>query len=549
MAENLTELLEKLRDVTQKLKEVTSPEGLREVSDAAILSLKEIKVLYETINKLEASGVSQLEDISNEQKNWYNEALKTKDVLDQIILEGADRQLEKLRGINIEEQRSTKQYVERLKMLQRSNKLNVAEAATDKLRLYYETAGTKQVAQRLKYIQSLSSLESMKGGLGEATTGLLSQSIGRIAGSIGASGTITAGTAALGGALFGAGILTLGMKASLDQLKDRTEGYSVIIGSSTESLAKVTKQAKFYSMIVATAGQEFAMTTDEVKRAHGILASNLTFKTKDFFGSMDYSTKSLRGIRRFATSMGISYDEAAETSVLLTNVQRKLYGTTVAEERATKDSVRTFYNLNKAAKLTGIALPALNKATMSAVSATSEYTTSADSVSRAMVKLLTQKGPVAPVTAEQAARDVSAIANAVINMPLASKMLAMPKAGLGAGIAMMRMGPDELRESVRGMLGGALTFRSGESDASKQLKLLLAGTMTGVQNYRLLYQTLDEGMAAQIKASRLELEQAEREMLSRDKYQKDTQGWTINFARVIITLLTDIKNMIAQIGT
>lgn len=88
-------------------------------------------------------------------------------------------------------------------------------------------------------------------------------------------------------------------------------------------------------------------------------------------------------------------------------------------------------------------------------------------------------------------------------------------------------------------------FSDADSPAIKQLKMLLASSITGIRNDRMLYQMLDRKSSETAKADLTRFEQDKQLIMNADKNQKDTQGFTIAFARAIISLLTQLNNSLA----
>jgi len=544
----LNKIIEELKKATQDLKEIFELKDLDDKSTLLLSKLKAIETLFTSLNKLEEKSQANMLNLTKRQKAWTDEAKKTKKAIEEALLANADKRLSKMKGVNYEEQRATNEMVGQLRLLQRIGDKETASLATTKLRTYYTNVWSKQIGAALNIAKQFTSEEGIKGGLSGLAAFGVREGLGSIIGGLAAGGAAGI-TSAIGGSLAVVGALyAYGLAQSLAQLKDRVAGYTTMIGSSTKSSYEVSRQAKFYSSTLAKASYDFAMNTEEVRSAHSTLAQNLMVESEDFFNTMKSGTKSLGGIRRYATAFGISYDDATQASILLTNTQRKLVGAKRAEEAATKDSIYSFSNLRYAAKKTGIALPALERATRSAISSTNDYVTSAESVSRMMTMLLTQKGPVAPATAEQAASDVAAITSAIRSMPLTAKMLAMPQAGLGAGIEMMGLDPMQLLEKFRGLMGGKLMFSEADSPAIKQLKMLVASSITGIRNDRMLYQMLDKNSSDTAKADLAQFEKDRQIMKDADKYQKDTQQFMISAVRLIVSLLTQINNNLAVLA-
>lgn len=544
----LNKIIEELKKATQDLKEIFEMKDLDDKSALLLSKLKAIETLFTSLNKLEEKSQANMLNLTKRQKAWTDEAKKTKKAIEEALLANADKRISKMKGIDYEEQRATNEMVGQLRLLQKIGDKETASLATNKLRTYYTNVWTKQFSTVLKMAKQFTSEEGAKKGLGDFAESFFNRGMGMIVGGLQAGGA-GAIMSVMGGALSILGAAYFyGLAQSLAQLKDRVAGYTTIIGSSTKSSYEVSKQAKFYSSTLAKASYDFAMNTEEVRSAHSTLAQNLMVESEDFFNTMKSGTKSLGGIRRYATAFGLSYDDATQASILLTNTQRKLVGAKKAEEAATKDSIYLFSNLRYAAKKTGIALPALEKAARNAVSSTNEYTTSAESVSRMMTMLLTQKSPVAPATAEQAASDVAAITSAIRSMPLTAKMLAMPQAGLGAGVEMMGLDPMQLLEKFRGLMGGKLMFSEADSPAIKQLKMLIASSVTGIRNDRMLYQMLDRKSSETAKKDLMQFEHDKQVMMNADKYQKDTQQFVISAVRAFYSLLTQMNNYLAVIA-
>jgi len=539
----LNKIIEELKKATQDLKEVFEMKDLDDKSTLLLTKLKAVETLFASLNKLEEKSKTNILNLTKSQKAWTDEAKKTKKAIEEAFIANAEKRISKMKGVDYEEQRATNEMVGQLRLLQRIGDKETASLATNKLRVYYTTVWTKQVGNALQIAKQFTSEEGMAGGLSSLATAGISKGLGSIIGGLTAGGIGAVSTFMVG--IIGVGTIAYSLYQNLHQLKDRVAGYTTMIGSSTKSSYEVARQAEFYSGTLAKASHDFAMKTDEVRSAHSIFAQNLMVESEDFFNILKSGTKSLGGIRRYATAFGLSYDDATQASILLTNTQRKLVGAKKAEEAATKDSIYLFSNLRYAARKTGIALPALERAARSAVSSTNEYATSAESVSRMMTMLLTQKSSVAPATAEQAASDVAAITSAIRSMPLTAKMLAMPQAGLGAGIEMMGLDPMQLLEKFRGLMGGKLMFSDADSPAIKQLKMLLASSITGIRNDRMLYQMLDRKSSETAKADLTRFEQDKQLIMNADKNQKDTQGFTIAFARAIISLLTQLNNSLA----
>jgi len=334
------------------------------------------------------------------------------------------------------------------------------------------------------------------------------------------SGETVKGGAFMAGAAM-LGVAGAAVAASAETLKTKMAYASMAFGSMT-NVAAAAEIANTSYKDVASAAREHKMLEEDFTGVMKSFVEQVPISMKQIMTSGSLHEIGAESARTFGIGLGASYESMAGVMAASYAAQRRFNSLTDLDSVVTSDLIRTkVFNNRMINKGVGSG-QALIAAQAAAYSATNTYKTSMATTAAGMNWLTSQTHLLVPPNAAAAGQAWASLVNAAANVPLATQMLANPKAGIG-NIISWSMGDVSKRiQQLQGLAGGSLMWKENESDTARAAKVVKFQALSGMDQ-EMAKRFLSKQFSGEAITSEDFLD-AQGQLLEANKAQRETMG-------------------------